>query len=63
MCILNIKYDNYYSYNLFISCIIRTGGFYTPRPEKDAKAYLKLNIMCLGYHWNSEERISLILQI
>eukprot|EP00026_Physarum_polycephalum_P014874 Phypoly_transcript_15440.p1 GENE.Phypoly_transcript_15440~~Phypoly_transcript_15440.p1 ORF type:complete len:271 (+),score=33.26 Phypoly_transcript_15440:42-854(+) len=33
-----------------------TGGFYVPRPEKNAQAVLKLKIMCLGYHWNSEER-------
>lgn len=39
----------------------RTGGFYQPRPAKDANAYLKLKIMCLGYHWNSEERISFYL--
>jgi len=34
----------------------RTGGFYVPKPEKNALAVLKLKIMCLGYHWNSEER-------
>lgn len=44
----------------YILHINRTGGFYVPRPEKDAKAVLKLKIMCLGYHWNSEERVSFI---